>query len=259
MFGLKTYRRRKLMRQPLPVQWLAFLHKNVPYTKTLPNALQKKLHGFIQVFIHEKRFEGCGGLEINDKMKVTIAGQACILMLGIENPTTLYPNLRSILVYPQNYFAEVKNYHEGGIVEEGIENRHGEAWAYGHVVLAWDKVKKGAANFRDGQNLVFHEFAHHLDFEYGLTEQAVSTNAGALSLEWARVLGEEYEAFLHKLHHKQQTLFDAYGAENIEEFFAVITECFFEQPHQMQQRHGRLYEQLSSFYKQDPAGYLNQS
>lgn len=247
------------MGRPFPEEWKSLLSKNVPYITKLPEEKRQKLHGLIQVFVHEKQFEGCGGLKITDEIKITVGAQACILMLGIDDPAMLYPNLRSILVYPQNYFAQVKDYHEGGIVHEGVENRHGEAWSQGHVVLAWDEVKRGATHFRDGQNLVFHEFAHHLDYEYGLTEQAASADEDTSYLGWARILSDEYEEFLRALRSNQQTIFDAYGAENIEEFFAVVTECFFEQPRQLKQAHPKLYEQLSSFYKQEPAEYLDQS
>lgn len=246
------------MQQPLGDQWLEILHENVPYSKVLPEAKQKTLHGLIQIFVDEKRFEGCGGLDMTNEIKVTIAGQACILMLGIDDPSMLYPDLRSVLVYPRSYFAQTKNYHEGGIVQEGVESRHGEAWSQGHVVLAWDQVKRGASDYRDGQNLVFHEFAHHLDFEYGLTEQAAISSEDTSYMAWARVLGDEYEDFLEDLRQNQHTLFDTYGAENIEEFFAVVTECFFEQPREMKHSHPELYVQLTIFYKQDPLQYLNE-
>lgn len=257
MFGFAKRRRRRLMQQDFPDEWLRILRKAVPYYQHLPNDLQKKLQGLINIFIDEKTFEGCGGLEITDEIKVTIAGQACILILGLEDLSSFYPGLRSVLVYPRHYFARVKQHHEGGVVEEGFQSRHGEAWSHGNIVLAWDEVKEGAGDYRDGQNLVFHEFAHHLDYEYGATQQIEESANDTSFLAWARILSKEYQDFIQNLERRQQTLLDEYGAENISEFFAVVTECFFEQPKELKHSHPELYEQLTIFYQQDPLHYLS--
>lgn len=258
MFGFTKRRRRRLMQQDFPDEWLRILKNTVPYYQQLPEDQQKKLQGLINIFIDEKTFEGCGGLQITDEIKVTIAAQACILILGLKDLSSFYPGLRSILVYPRHYFARVKQHHEGGVVEEGVQSRHGEAWSHGNIVLAWDEVKQGAGDYRDGQNLVFHEFAHHLDYEYGATQPIADSDEETSFLAWARILSNEYEGFLDDLRKRQETLFDEYGAENMSEFFAVVTECFFEQPKEMKHSHSELYEQLTKFYQQDPLQYHNE-
>jgi len=256
MFGFKKWRRNRRMNKPFPKEWEHILHQQVPYVQHLPAELQSKLKGLITIFLHEKTFEGCAGLEITDEIRVTIAAQACILMLGIDDLSFFYDDLRSVLVYPEQYVAKVKNRNNSFFVEEGFQQRHGEAWSHGNVVLAWDEVQQGASDIHDGQNLVFHEFAHQLDYEYGATNQVEENYDESKYLSWARVIGDEYQKFLQSIRLHQQTLIDEYGATNLAEFFAVITECFFEQPQELQKKHPKLYQQLQEFYKQDPADYI---
>jgi hypothetical protein len=259
MFGFTERRRRRLMKQPIPGKWLTTLKQNVPYYRYLPTELQTKLKGLVNIFLNEKTFEGCAGLHITDEIRVTIAAQACILMLGIENLSSFYEDLRSILVYPETYVARIKTQQNSFFVEEGFQQRNGEAWQRGHVVLAWNEVQKGASDIHDGQNLVFHEFAHQLDYEYGATEQVEEEYEDSSYLSWARIVGGEYRKFLRALRRNQHTLIDAYGATNLAEFFAVITECFFEKPVELKQKHPDLYNQLQQFYHQDPAKYLGKN
>jgi Mlc titration factor MtfA (ptsG expression regulator) len=159
-------------------------------------------------------------------------------------------------VYPESYVAKVKNTHNSFFVEEGFQHRNGEAWSRGLIVLAWDEVKKGASDIHDGQNLVFHEFAHQLDYDYGATEQVESADDDSSFLSWAWVVGNEYNNFLRALRRNQQTLIDEYGATNLAEFFAVVTESFFEKPRELKKKHPDLYQQLTEFYRQDPASYI---
>lgn len=256
IFGFKKWRRKRQMKQSFPEEWEHFLHQNVPYTRHLPAELQEKLKGLVNIFISENNFEGCAGLEITDEIRVTIAAQASILMLGIDDLSFFYDDLRSVLVYPESYVAEVKNRNNSFFVEEGFQQRQGEAWSHGNVVLAWNEVQMGGSDIHDGQNLVFHEFAHQLDYEYGATRQIESDYENSQYLSWARVLGREYQKILQSLERNQQTLINSYGATNIAEFFAVITECFFEKPDELKNRHPELYHKFKDFYQQDPASYI---
>ena len=259
MFGFKKWRRKRLLNKPFPDKWQHILSRNVPYIRTLPSELRDKLRGFTSIFIHEKTFEGCAGLELTDEIKVTIAGQACILLLGLENLSSFYEGLRSVLVYPESYVAKVKDHRDGYFVEEGYQQRHGEAWSRGHVVLAWDEVKKGGANMNDGRNLVFHEFAHLIDYDYGATAKVESNDGDGFWSwgSWGSVIGQEYNKLLRALRRNQRTIIDEYGATNLAEFFAVVTENFFERPVELKQEHPDLYQQLADFYHQDPAKYIS--
>ena len=251
MFGFRRRRRERIRKRPFPPAWLEIVERNVPcYARFTPDE-QAELRGRIQVFLAEKRFEGCGGLEITDEIRVTIAAQACILLL--RRKTDEYPRMRTVLVYPHPYRANHIQLLPDGTILEGVHTRLGESWYRGPVVLAWDDVLRGAADIHDGHNVVFHEFAHQLDSESGANEGAPVLPRRSMYIAWARVLGHEYEHLIEDLKHDRRTFIDAYGATNPAEFFAVVTEAFFEQPVQLKQRHPELYEQLAAFYQQDPA------
>ena len=256
-----TNRRAKLKSRLFPADWNVLLEKRFPIYAWLPESDRKELQGHIQVFLAEKRFEGCGGLELTDEIKLCVAAPACLLLLHRE--TDYYPGLRSILVYPSTYFAKVSDRDNAGVVQEGHESRLGEAWHSGAVVLAWDSVHGGIANPEDGQNVVLHEFAHQLDFENGPAD-GVPVLGGELPWyrrrgaykTWAGVLGKEYEQLQALASKGKKSVLDEYGATNPAEFFAVATEAFFERADALRQRHPALYEELKSFYRQDPAQWV---
>jgi hypothetical protein len=241
----------RLRRRPFPDGWRGILRRNLPYLERLSDRDIEELQGHIQVFLAEKSFEGCGGLEMSDEIRVTIAAQACMLLL--HRDADCYPTLRSILVYPHAYAAwETKRLPDGTVLE-GPSGRLGESWYRGSVVLSWEDVRTGAADIHDGHNVVFHEFAHQLDSESGANEGAPRLDSRTAHVAWARVLGHEYRALVDEVAKHHKTVLDRYAATSPAEFFAVATECFFEKPVQLRQRHPDLYGQLSAFYRQDPA------
>jgi|UniRef100_A0A7V6A664 Mlc titration factor MtfA (ptsG expression regulator) len=241
-------RRKNLRTLPIKPEWINILEKNVKIYRRLPASLKEELHGHIQVFLQEKNFEGCGGLELTDEIKVTIAAQACLLLLNRK--TNYYPGLSSIVIYPSTYI--VKNDH----LEEGVvipaEMRLGESWRTGVVVLAWDEVLSGALNPTDGANVVFHEFAHQLDQENGEADGTPLLENRSQYLEWGRVLSKEFTLLQKKSLKHVRTVMNYYGATDPSEFFAVATETFFEKSREMKAAHPELYEELKSYYKVDP-------
>jgi Mlc titration factor MtfA (ptsG expression regulator) len=252
-------RLQQLMRKSFPDKWNTIVKRNVPVCGCVDLESQKVLHGLIQLFLLEKHFEGCGGLNITDEIRLTIAAQACILLLGRvtgQEKFKLYPNLQSILVYPHAYVAHREQRLPDGTVHESQEVRLGETWSRGSLVLAWDDVRMSAFDIHDGHNVVFHEFAHQLDYESGAAEGVPRLPNRSRYLSWARVLGREYESLVNDIAHHRKTTLDNYGATNPAEFFAVVTECFFEKPIQMKKRHPELYEQLRLFYNQDPSSFI---
>jgi Mlc titration factor MtfA (ptsG expression regulator) len=225
------------------------IKKNIPLYVRLPEELKTQLHGLVNVFLAEKSFVGCGGQEITDEVKVTIAAQACMLLLN--RTPRFFPKLKTIYVYPHTYVAKgVTN--DGGIMIEGKSVRLGESWQNGPVVLAWDSITGGARNVQDGQNVVLHEFAHQLDQEDGSADGAPILENHSSYRTWAAVLGEEYENLRDKTDHRRRSVIRKYGATNPAEFFAVATEAFFEKPKQMHKRCPDLYEELKNYYKLDP-------
>lgn len=251
LFGFKKRRRKRLRAQPFPESWCAILKRNVPYYRLLAPEDQTELQGHIHVFLAEKQFEGLGGLTMTDEIRVTIAAQACILLL--HRQTDYYPSLMSILVYPHEYVAKTTRRLPDGTVAEGVDVRLGESWHRGSVVLSWNDVLHGAADVNDGQNVVFHEFAHQLDSERGGTDGAPALPHRSCYLSWARVFTHEYEQLIHDLERNHRSVLNKYGATNPAEFFAVATEAFFEKPTQLKRRHPELYEQLSCYFEQSPA------
>ncbi len=246
---LRDYRREQLKKRPFPPEWERILNRNVALYRHLPEPLREELHGHVQVFLGEKTFEGYGGLRITDEIKVTIAAQACILLLNRK--PTYYPTLYTILVYPGAYVAKQTTIVGMMHVEEDSV-RAGESWTRGEVVLAWDEVRREAINLAGAHNVVLHEFAHQLDQEDGRADGAPILGRATSYVTWARVLSGEFQELRRKALSGRKDIMDAYGATNPAEFFAVATETFFERPRQMKLKHAALYEELRSYYGLDP-------
>jgi len=247
---LKRFRRRRLAKQPFPAAYGGILRRNFALYPRLPETDRRELERLIRIFLAEKHFEGCGGLELTDEIRVTIAAQACLLLL--HRDTDVYPRLVTILVYPSAYVARVTERVGYGVVAEGEMGRLGEAWHTGVVVLSWDHARAGAADVGDGRNVTLHEFAHQLDQEDGASDGAPVLPDRSMYVAWARILGAEYDALRRDAMEGAPTVLDTYGATNPAEFFAVATEAFFQNPSALQRRHPALYDELRRFYRQDP-------
>ena len=254
MFGFKRRRRQRLRERPFPPEWLAVIARNVPYYRALNPDEQQELRGHVQVFLAEKRFEGCGGLVITDEVRVTIAAHACRLLL--HRPTDYFPKTSTILVYPSHYLVEAAQRLPGGLVIEGPTVRGGESWYRGPVVLSWEDVQRLATGASYGRNVVLHEFAHQLDSESGALEGAPALPKRSMYAAWERVCRREYEQLVDAAKHGRPSFLDYYGATNPAEFFAVVTEAFFEQPVALRRHHRDLYEQLALYYQQDPVARM---
>ncbi|MCK4872946.1 MAG: zinc-dependent peptidase [Phycisphaerales bacterium] len=249
MLGLKRKRRQRLRQRPFPEQWRKIVERNMPQYTMLAGDDQRELQGLIHIFLHEKRFEGCGGLTITDEIRITIAAYACLLLL--HRDTDNYPLLRSILVYPGDYVVHEAEEQPDGTVIEETDERHGESWDDGAIVLSWDEVRQAT----DGWNIVLHEFAHQLDAESGETDGAPMLSDRSMYDTWPRVFSTAYKQLIDDVKRDRPTLLDPYGAEEPAEFFAVVTEAFFEQPIDLRGHHPELYEQMMRFYQQDPAAW----
>jgi Mlc titration factor MtfA (ptsG expression regulator) len=246
-------RRKHLFAKTFSEEYKQIVRSNVPLYNRLPDSLKEQLHGLVNVFLAEKNFEGCGGLELTTEIKVTIAAQACILLLNRK--TKYFPKLGTILVYPHTYVAKTVS-SDGTITIDGQSVRLGESWQNGPVVLAWDSVKGGTLNITDARNVVLHEFAHQLDQEDGTADGAPILERRSRYATWARVLSREYEDLQKKKRKHRRSILNEYGATNPAEFFAVATETFFEKSRQMEKGHPELYDELKNYYKLDPAKWL---
>lgn len=242
----------RINRKPFPAAWLAILHRNVPVYGRLPDALRFQLRQLIKRFIADKRFIGCGGQEITDEIRLTVAGSACLLLLNRR--TSGYASLRYIHIYPAGFVATGAEMDEAGVVSTSRRELLGESWSDGKVVLSWDAVERGARNFSDGENVVLHEFAHQLDSESGAVNGAPLLASRAHYQSWARVLSAEFAA----LRRAGGTVgLDEYGATDPAEFFAVASEFFFEKPAMLAEDHPELFRELLTYYRVDPRLWQN--
>jgi MtfA peptidase len=249
LFPLRSLRRRRLQAQPFPASWLPHLER-LPFYRQLDERCQERLRQDLRVMIAERRWEGCGGLVLDDEIRVVVAATACLLLLGLDHDH--YANVSSILVYPSGWRVPGRIDEQG--VRHGDSQRLGEAWHTGPVVLAWDSTRHGAFDADDGHNLVLHEFAHKLDMIDGRADGRPPLRARACGRAWRDTMQREFEALQRAAGRGRRTLLDHYGASNPAEFFAVATECFFERGPELRARHPALYDVLQRFYGQDPAG-----
>jgi Mlc titration factor MtfA (ptsG expression regulator) len=247
------WRRQRWRHQPFPDAWRTILKKRVPYVRALPADLQLQLKKHIQVFVAEKAFIGCGGLVMTDEIRITIAAQACLLILN--RPTDYYPKLRQILVYPSAFLVNRSHTDEAGVQQDHRQALLGESWSQGQVILSWDDAVEGAAVVDDAQNVVIHEFAHQLDTEKGYANGAPILPGRQRYERWSRVMGNEFNKLQQQAHLQQPSLFNHYGATNPAEFFAVACETFFEQPHELADQHPELYQELCDFYRINPLSW----
>jgi MtfA peptidase len=257
MWLLKNWRRRRISKRPFPQDWLKIIEANVPCYQKLSDSDKAELQKHIMVFLSGKKFEGCGGLKITDEIKVTIAAQACILLL--HRQTDYYPGLLSILVYPGAFIARHTEYLPSGVVVDQSQSLIGQAHQRGPVVLSWDDARHSAADAADGHNVVFHEFAHQIDLADGEGDSSAVLQSRSSFIAWARVLEKDFRKLQRQISDNQPTLLDSYGATDPAEFFAVATEFFFEKPAELAAQNPQLYNELKKFYHQDPAQFADKN
>ena len=241
----------------LPASWSGFLSANFAHYNWLSPTDKSRLDGLAQVLVAEKNWEGCNGLAMTDEVKVTIAAQAGLLAMGLKEE--YFDSITSVLVYPSSYVARETVVQPGGVVLEGKSHRLGEASSIGAIVLSWPDVLLSGRVPDDGFNVVFHEFAHALDLQGHGFDGAPLLENRAQYETWAQVMTTEYRRLISRTRHGAHTLLDPYGTVSEAEFFAVATECFFEQPLAMEHEHPKLYALFRNFFRQDPAGRFRQA
>ncbi len=258
---LRQRRRRKILRTAYPEAWDRIITDNVKYVQHLSPAQQRQLRQHIQIFVQEKYWEGCGGFVITEEVKVTIAAQACLLLLNM--PDECYDNVLSILVYPDEYLVRESDASFNGVVSERGELRLGEAVWRGPVILSWPDVLAGGRSESHGghgeqegygDNLVLHEFAHQIDMLNGRFADGIPPLNSQSELDlWLQVMQPEYQRHVANCEAGQHGVIDCYGAINAAEFFAVVIETFFEQPIPLRSQHAAVYDLLKSYFRIDPA------
>ncbi len=268
----RALRRGRIRRQPFPAAWRDILRRRMPAYARLPADLQLQLKKHVQVLLAEQPFIGCAGLVVTTEMRVLIAAQAALLLLNRHND--YFTNLRQILVYPGAFVVNRSTPDANGLTHETRRALSGESWQQGQVLLSWDDVLAGAADPADGHNVVIHEFAHQLDQARGRANGApwlgrrddpaarrsgwalrASPGAGDPYARWAAVLSAEFHALQARLARGEVGVIKAYAATDPAEFFAVVSEHFFEQPGLLAAAHPALYGELVRCYRTDPLNW----
>ena len=251
--ALLRWRRHRIGRRPFPAAWREILRQQVPAVHRLPADLQLQLKRRMQVFIAEKPFIGCAGLQVTEAMRVVIAAQACLLLLNQQ--AHHFPGLRQVLVYPGAFIVDRPVSDGTGVQREQRRALAGESWSQGQVILSWQDVLDGAAVPDDGRNVVIHEFAHQLDQQHGAANGAPWLGGRQRHVRWARVLGAEFERLRERVARGEASLIGDYGATDPAEFFAVASEVFFEQPQRLADDAPALYRELSGYYRINPLAW----
>lgn len=248
----KGRRREAQARGAVPGQWQEWLTLHLPVYRRMPRELQQRLQGLVRVFVNEKTFVGCNGVVVTDLMRVVVAAGACLLILnrpGVPR-AQLYDELYSILIYPTPFIVPHSMRNEHGLVTEERRVLSGQAWDSRRILLSWEDVEQSALA---GHNVVLHEFAHYLDMEDESMDGAPGLGNAKAYGRWAEVFWAEYDQLRHMIATGQPTLIDPYGASAPAEFFAVVTEAFFQRSQELHAQHPALYGQLRSYYRLDPS------
>lgn len=247
----QAWRRGRVAAQSFPVAWRRILRRRVPAVARLPFERQQQLKKRMQVFLAETRFIGCAGLDVTEDMRVTVAAQACLLLLG--RPEPVFERLREVLLYPGAFVVDRVSPGPAGLQRDERRVLAGESWTRGQVILSWQDVLHGAALPHDGRNVVIHEFAHQLDQATGVANGAPALRSRPMVAQFARVMQAEFDAFCARCEAGEPGLLDPYAATDPAEFFAVASEVFYEQPAELAAERPALYAMLVEAYGVNPA------
>ena len=245
----KQRKRKALLALPLTPKQRATVEKLVPLVRRLPEPMRRALEGKINLFLDQIAFRGQNGLEVTDDMRLSIAAQACLLVV---NSPVWYDTLRNVLIYPSAFLTH-RNTHDGHLVHENSHATLGESWARGPVILSWDHALHGGLDAEDGHNVVIHEFAHQLDGLSGHTNGIPLLRKGQAYAGWESAMLEAFDDQVQRVENGERTLIDPYGATSHQEFFAEAIVTFFERPRAMRDQMPALYEQLATLLALDPA------
>jgi Mlc titration factor MtfA (ptsG expression regulator) len=252
-----SYKKRRMLkeidRMPFPETYRKILNK-IPHYRSLSPMDREKMERSILRFVHLKHFLGVK-MEVTDEMKVVTAFYACLLLLHIETENC-YDNLKRVIFYPSPVIIDsVRN--NGGIFTKEDFVIDGQS-ANDTVVLVWHDARKEAYHLRH-DNVIIHEFAHEIDYMDGEVDGVPPLEKSRYH-EWTQVLYRDFKKLNDTLINERDwgkyKLLGSYAATNEAEFFAVVTERFFESPHSLKRHFPELYAQLKHFYKVDPVEWV---
>lgn len=239
---------RVLRRSALDSETWRRVARQFSFVERLDEGEKSRLRELTVLFLDEKRIHGAARLELTEEMRAGIAIQACVLIVNLD--LDYYKGWVEIIVYPDEFVPEREHVDEAGVVHVTREPLAGEAWLQGPVILSYADVAKSGAE--DGINVIIHEFAHKLDMLNGSANGFPPLHEGMSRESWVNAFEPAYHDFCARVERDEETEIDPYAAENPGEFFAVLSEVFFETPDVVHQQYPQVYEQLSMFYRQNP-------
>lgn len=252
MKWLTGWRRARILRRAVldEALWLRVVDR-YPFLRALSDEERRRLRENVMLFLHDKSIHGAGGLEMRDEIRYAIAAQACILTLNLE--PDCYRGWVEVIVYPDEFVASYEFVDEDGIAHRVEEPMSGESWLQGPVILSWADAQEAG---RGSYNVVIHEFAHKLDMLNGDANGFPPLHADMSREAWSSALERAYEDFCARVDRGDPIPVDDYAAENPAEFFAVLSEAFFQTPDAIRVAYPDVYRQFSLYYRQDPAARL---
>ena len=254
VWSFRNWRRRRIQQHDtLPEPAWRDAIASLPLLGGLSGDELNRLRELVILFLHEKELVAAGGVVLSDDMRLKIAAQAClpILNLGLD----YYAGWVSVIVYPDEFVPEYEFMDEDGVVHHVREPMIGESWERGPVILSGADVEHSGEH--DGVNVVIHEFAHKLDMLNGAPDGFPPLHREMDRATWTRAFSGAFADFSAKVESGAEAVIDPYAAESPAEFFAVMSEAFFEIPHTLQREYPEVYRQLAAFYRQDPAARQN--
>ena len=221
-----------------------------PFLEALTVNEKKELKTKVEAFLAEKEFSTAGGLDLTDEICVSIAAQGClpILKLGLA----AYREWVGIVVYPDEFVVPRRIEDESGVIHEYDDVLSGEAWEGGPLIISWHDVQMAG----DGYNVVIHEFAHKLDMLNGEADGMPALHSGITETEWQAKFSAAFDDFCQRVDDGEETVIDPYASTDLVEFFAVLTESFFEMPDVIADEYPAIYGLLCRYYRQDPLSRL---
>jgi MtfA peptidase len=251
--ALRNWRRERILkRAQLDDELWRGIVSQIPFLRVLSAMEAARLRDLSVLFLHEKHFSAAAGLQLNERMRLFVAAQACVLIL--ELGLDYYRGWSEIVVYPAQFVPRHQRIDEFGVVHQGEQPYAGEAWLHGPVVLSWEDVE--GSHWPDGANVVIHEFAHKLDMLNGAANGYPPLHRGMHREIWSQAFGTAYRDFCTRVDRGEYTRLDPYASESPGEFFAVLSEVFFETPAVVRAEYPAVYQQLLQFYRQDPIGRI---
>jgi hypothetical protein len=251
----RTWLQHVLLRSRIPYPLWHDSIASASILSSLDHQEQHRLRRLASLFLHEKTITGAGGLSVYASMRVYIAAHACLLILNLD--LDYFRGWSEVIVYPDTFVVSREEFDISGVVHETRRALAGEAWRRGPVILSWSDARAGASPHGPASNVILHEFAHKLDMLNGAANGMPPLHDGMVREEWTAALSQAYESLYHQVERHHHTVIDPYAVESPAEFFAVLTEVFFQQPERLNHLYPDVYRQLRLYYRQDPLARIS--